>query len=227
MSSFFQTLSDLGDPKRAQKSMRYFKATPDARIDRFWGIRVPTLRVLAAEHHPIPWSDLTALLASDYHEARHLAAIALVLRYQKIKSDRSACHSFYLEHLDGFDNWDLVDCSAPTLLGRHLENQPADLLFQLAHSPNFWHRRMAMAACEYEIRKRKFDRALALAALLRADPADLVQKAVGWMVREVGNRNMPAACAFLDEHAPHMARTSLRYALEKFPPELRLQYMKA
>jgi 3-methyladenine DNA glycosylase AlkD len=186
------------------------------------------LRKLAREFRALPLPEVTALLHSPIHEERLLALILLVNGYERAdEAGRAEIYALYLEHLDRVNNWDLVDSSAPYIVGPHLLERPRKILFRLARSNNLWHRRVAMLATFYFIRQNDFADALRLAELLRDDEHDLMHKAVGWMLREIGKRDVAVLRKFLDQHAALMPRTMLRYAIERLPERERQRFLRA
>ena len=219
LATLRRDLRSVADPAHAEIAQRYFKEP-----ERFLGIRVPALRKVVRQHVDLPLRDVETLLASSWHEERLAALLILVHRY---RHDPDTVYALYLRNTAHIDNWDLVDCSAPHIVGAHLFTRDRALLYSLAHSPSVWERRIAILATQHFIRRGEFADTLALARILVHDPHDLIHKAVGWMLREVANRDRAAAEAFLEEHAAHMPRTMLRYAIEKFPAGLRGRYMKA
>lgn len=223
-------LRQLASPVHARNLSWFFKTAPGeyGAGDRFIGIRVPVLRRLAREFQSLPHSDVAVLLRSPIHEERLLALIVLVNASQRAdETGRKEIYDFYFAHLDRVNNWDLVDVSAPRIVGRHLENRSRKILFRLARSKNLWRRRVAVLATFWFIRDSDFADALRIAELLRNDGHDLIHKAVGWMLREIGKRDEAALKQFLDRHAARMPRTMLRYALEKFPRRERKRYLQA
>jgi 3-methyladenine DNA glycosylase AlkD len=154
--------------------------------------------------------------------------LALVYKFEKTRSEslRGECVNFYLDHLDFINNWDLVDSSCYQILGTYYWKKDKSLFFQLASSSQLWEQRIAMISSFYWIRKREFSDALDLAEQLKSHPHDLMHKAVGWMVREIGKRNFEVANEFLKEHYSSLPRTALRYAIERFPEELRQDFLK-
>lgn len=223
-------LQALADPERAAHSARYFKTGPGeyGEGDRFLGIAVPPLRALARAAPPISPADAAELLRSPWNEERLVALLLLIRAYDAADATgREAIHRLYLEHARFVNNWNLVDSSAAALVGRHLDGGDTGLLDRLARSPLLWERRIAIVATLHFIRRGDFAPTLRIAALLLGDRHDLIHKATGWMLREVGKRDQPAAEEFLRAHAPAMPRTMLRYATERFPPELRRAYMTA
>ena len=222
-------LESLGDPVRAANLQWFFKTGPGeyAEGDKFRGIRVPVLRGLAKKYQDLSLVDAEGLLKSAFHEDRLLALFILIRHYYRgdqVVKDR--IHRLYLENTGFVNNWDLVDASAPHLLGHYLEEKPKDLLTRLAASGNLWERRMAVLATFYFIKNNDFDEGLRMALMLLNDPEDLLHKAVGWMLREVQKRDNAAAEAFLLKHYRQMPRTMLRYAIERLPEERRQAYLK-
>lgn len=225
-------LARLADPERAIFLQRFFKTGPGeyAEGDRFLGIRVPQLRALAREARGLSTEAALELLRSPWHEERLFALILLVQQHRKAPAtERERIHREYLAHTGWINNWDLVDASAEHLVGGHLDPDDAGtvrLLDQLAASDSLWERRIAMLATFHWIRRRRFDLALRVADRLVHDEHDLIHKAVGWMLREIGKRDRREEEAFLARHCGTMPRTMLRYAIEHFPPELRAAYMR-
>jgi 3-methyladenine DNA glycosylase AlkD len=227
LRSHLQTLASPADAKVAQG---FFKTAPGeyGAGDQFIGIRVPVLRALAKEFRALPLREVTALLHSPIHEERLLALLMLVDSYQRAEeAGRAEIYALYLKQLDCVNNWDLVDTSAPYIVGRHLAGRSRAVLFRLARSKNLWHRRVAMLATFHFIRQNDFADALRLAERLRDDEHDLMHKAVGWMLREIGKRDVAVLKQFLQQHAALMPRTMLRYAIEKLSERERQRYLQA
>ena len=223
-------LQKLASPADAKFLQGFFKTAPGeyGAGDQFLGIRVPMLRLLVKEVRGLLLSEIKVLLRSPLHEARLLALLLLVDAYQRGDEKlRAAIYKLYLKHLAFINNWDLVDTSAPHIVGRHLAQRPRDILFTLAKSKILWERRVAMLATFYFIRANDFADALRLAELLRDDEHDLMHKAVGWMLREIGQRDVAMLKKFLAQHAAQMPRTMLRYAIEKLPKRERQFYLKS
>ena len=223
-------LRALANPVIASHSSRFFKTGPGqyGEGDRFLGIRVPVLRRVAREHWAASVSTAFALLRSPLHEERLLALLLLVAAFERAdERGRERIYRDYLRAIRRYvNNWDLVDTSAPYIVGRHLENRGRDALRTLARSSNLWERRVAVLASFWLIRQRDFGDALAIARLLLPDAHDLIHKAVGWMLREIGNRDAAAAARFLNRHHSRMPRTMLRYAIEKLPAAKRRAYLE-
>ena len=228
--SIHQQLKRLGNARHAATARRFFKTAPGeyGAGDRFYGIRVPVLRTLAAQHRAASLRDVSMLLSSPWHEARLLALLILVDQYARTSAmERDAIHSLYLRRTSCINNWDLVDSSAEHIIGAHRRDGRSRLLSRLARSPRLWERRMAILATFHDIKRGEFDETLRIARMLLDDPHDLIHKAVGWMLREVGKRDRRVEEAFLRRYAPRMPRTMLRYAIERFPAALRRRYLAA
>lgn len=222
-------LHALADPEDAAFLQRFFKTGPGeyGEGDRFLGIRVPQTRALVRCARSIPLESVLELLRSPWHEERLLALLILVDQYQRGTPDeRKIIHRTYLANTQYVNNWDLVDASAEYLVGQHIRPDDLSLLEQLAASDSLWERRIAMLATFHWIKQGHFDPAFRIAELLLADREDLIHKAVGWMLREVGKRDQAAEEAFLRTHYKRMPRTMLRYAIERFPPDLRKAYLR-
>ena len=220
-------LKCIADPAIALHAQRFFKTGPGeyGEGDQFRGIRVPALRMLAREHQALPLEACASLLASDFHEDRLLGLLILVLQFQRGDTAvQKAVYDCFIHNMHRVNNWDLVDTSAPYICGPFLFERDRKVLVRWATSPNLWTRRIAIMSTFYFIRQCDFDDTLKLAGLLVKDPEDLMHKAVGWMLREVGNRDRKSEMAFLDQHSATMPRTMLRYAIEKFPERVRKKY---
>lgn len=224
-----QELHAHSDPEVADFLGRYFKTGPGeyGEGDRFLGIRVPVLRKLARKYQSFELPDCRELLVSPYHEARLLALFILVHLYDRgDEAQRAAVYRLYLDHLPYVNNWDLVDSSAEHIVGRHLRERDRTVLYDLARSSSVWERRIAIMATFHYVKAGSFEETLRIAELLLDDPHDLVHKAVGWMLREVGKRDRTVAESFLRPRYRRMPRTMLRYAIEKFPEALRQRYLR-
>jgi len=224
-----QVLAELADPEIAAHSARFFKTDKGeyGEGDTFLGIRVPQLRKLVPKCRQLPLTAVRDLLHSPLHEKRLVAALILVDRFKRGTVDeQEKIFTLYVKEIgSGINNWDLIDTTCPHIVGAWLYKRDRSLLYRLAGSENLWQRRAAMLACFYFIRKEDFTDALKIAALLVEDREDLIHKAVGWMLRETGKRDQQAAEQFLQQHCATMPRTMLRYAIERFAPEKRKQYM--
>ena len=226
-------LVGLGDPRHAAVVARYFKSGPGeyAEGDRFLGLRLPQLRRLAREYQDLPLRTVGALLRSRWHEVRMLALLVLVGAYGRATRSgdpetRDRIYALYLANLERVNNWDLVDLSAPGIVGTHLLGADLAPLRKLAGSRTLWERRVAILATHAHTRAGDAAPTLAIADLLLDDPHDLIHKAVGWMLREVGKRDRATLERFLKGRYRTMPRTMLRYAIEKFPPAARGRYLR-
>lgn len=223
-------LRRLADPEIARHSRRFFRTGPGeyGAGDRFLGIRVPALRKLVTQHQDASLATATTLLESPWHEERLLALLLLVRKYERGDAPtRLRIAKLYLARRRFINNWDLVDSSAHRILGPHLQEGDRRMLDRLARSRSLWDRRIAVLTTFCYIRQRDHADALRIATLLVNDKQDLIHKAVGWMLREIGNRDPEVERRFLDVHAEHMPRTMLRYAIEKLPARERARYLEA
>jgi 3-methyladenine DNA glycosylase AlkD len=205
------------DPERARNSARFFKTAKGqyGQGDRFIGLTVPTMRRIAHRYIHLPLTDVAKLLASPIHEHRFAALEILVAQYERDKS--KAIFDFYLKHTKFVNNWDLVDTSAPYIVGQHLLTRPRGILYRLAKFRSLWERRIAIVSTFAFIKAGEIEDTFAIAKLLLADDHDLIHKAVGWMLREAGKQSAPALLRFLRENYSALPRTTLRYAIERFP----------
>jgi 3-methyladenine DNA glycosylase AlkD len=216
------------DPLVATHHLRFFKCGPGeyGEGDAFLGVMVPPLRALSKKYQSIEVAEAMALLQSKWHEVRLLALMILVHQYERgDEREREAIYRAYLANTNRINNWDLVDCSAHKIVGAHLRDRDRTPLLVLAKSESLWERRIAIIATLDFIRHNQFVDTFLISEMLLADCHDLIHKATGWMLREVGKRDQPALERFLRKHARVMPRTMLRYAIERFPPELRAKYM--
>ena len=214
-------LDALADPDAAARAQRFFKTGPGeyGEGDRFLGIRVPRVRQLVRAARGIERVEIGELLRSEWHEARLFAVLALVDAYPRADpAERAAIVDLYLDHTAFVNNWDLVDSSAHHLIGPHVEGlDDLSLLDELAASESVWERRIAVVATLHFIRQREYLPTLHLAAGLLGDPHDLIHKATGWMLREVGTREPSLLVGFVERHGRQMPRTMLRAAIERLP----------
>jgi 3-methyladenine DNA glycosylase AlkD len=218
----------LADPADAIHLQRFFKTAPGeyGAGDKFLGLRVPALRKLVRDYRQLNDADALEMLASSWHEERLLALMLLVDGYDRgDESRRERIHRAYLEHTRYINNWDLVDASAEHIVGPHLKAQEIALLEKLARSDDIWERRIAIISTFHFIKRNEFAPTLKIARLLLEDSHDLIHKAVGWMLREVGKRDREVEDAFLKKHYKTMPRTMLRYAIERHPETLRKRYL--
>lgn len=222
-------LLDVADPEVARGLQRFFKTGPGqyGEGDVFLGIKVPVIRKLAGEFPDVRPGEAARLLRSAHHEARLLALLFLVRGYGTGgAAERQEIYERYLASTRHINNWDLVDASAPYIVGAHLADRERAPLTLLAQSDALWERRIAIVATFHFIRRGEFANTLEIAARLLGDREDLIHKATGWMLREVGKRDLAALEAFLQRHYRAMPRTMLRYAIERFPEERRLAYLR-
>ncbi len=197
--------------------------------DKFIGLSVPANRKIAIQYYNLPFAEFVIMLHHPIHEFRLSALLALVHRYKKtkIKEEQKAIVDFYIDNSSCCNNWDLVDLSAPYILGDYLLKYPdSNLLDRLSHSNNLWQQRIAIVSTLTLIRHNRFDDALRLCKRYLTHPHQLIHKATGWILREIGKRDISTLIAFLDIYAPTMPRTALRYAIEKLDTPTRQYYMK-
>ncbi|MGH7693578.1 MAG: DNA alkylation repair protein [Gemmatimonadaceae bacterium] len=225
-----ERLAAMADPVSAEFSMRYFKTGKGeyGEGDRFrGGMNAVTVRQLAREWSGMPLGETLKLLKSPYHEDRVIALLVMGRAYARADAaTQRKIVAAYLASTKYINNWDLVDVSAPYILGRHLEGRSRAILTKLARSKSLWERRIAIVATQHLIRRGEHKDTLRIAELLLEDDEDLIHKAAGWMLREVGARcSRDTLRQFLDAHAAVMPRTMLRYSLEHFEPDERAKYM--
>jgi 3-methyladenine DNA glycosylase AlkD len=213
-------LRAVAEPTRAAFLRKYFKTT-----ETFLGARVPALRKLARHYRTLPLAQVAPLLRSRVHEERLVALLILVDQYAHGgPRERAAIYRLYLKHRRYINNWDLVDSSAPDIVGAHLMSGGRQRLDVLARSSIVWERRIAIIATHHFIKRGETDDTVRVATMLLGDQHDMVHKAVGWMLREVGKRDAATLHGFLDAHAAHMPRTMLRYAIERLPAMMQRRY---
>jgi 3-methyladenine DNA glycosylase AlkD len=221
-------LQELADPVRATQSLRFFKTGPGqyGEGDKFLGLTVPEMRTLARKYRALDDDAALALLASPWHEERLVALLLLVQGYKRgDEQRRRKIHRAYLAHARWINNWDLVDLSAEHVVGPHVKAEEIALLEKLARSKNIWERRIAIVSTFHFIKQDEFRPTLAIATALLGDSHDLIHKAVGWMLREVGKRDRKTLDAFLQKHYRTMPRTMLRYAIERHTESIRKRYL--
>jgi 3-methyladenine DNA glycosylase AlkD len=222
-------LRRLADPDDAKNLSCFFKTGPGeyGEGDRFLGIRVPALRRLLKEYRYVPLNSALRLLHSPWHEERLFALLLLIARFNGgSEPERRSVINAYLANRRFINNWDLVDLSAPYILGPWLYRHKRTCLTTLARSSSLWDRRIAVISTFYFIRQNDFSETIRLARMLLSDKEDLMHKAVGWMLREVGKRAPDVEKQFLNRYSSRMPRTMLRYAIERFPCRERLRYMR-
>lgn len=228
MAALSQRLHELADRERAGSSSRFFKTGPGQSGAGlcFLGLNAAQLRGLAKEFGALPLAEIETALHSQWHDERAVALLIMVRQFPKADAKtQKALYDCYLANRAHVNSWALVDCSAPHLVGAYLCERSRKPLERLAKSRSLWDRRIAMVATQHFIRKNDFADTLRIAEILLHDEEDLIHKAVGWMLREVGDRDLAAEEAFLREHQHVMPRTMLRYAIEKLPPAKRKAYL--
>lgn len=229
LANLRRALRAQANPQKAQNSARFFKTKPGqyGAGDRFLGITVPEQRLVARRYwQTTSITETEKLLRSPYHEDRLTALFILVKKFaQGTVNEQKKIYATYLRNTAFVNNWDLVDSSAEYIVGAYCAQHGTAIITKLSQSKNLWERRIAMLACFHFIKKSDFGLAITVATQLLHDPEDLMHKAVGWMLREIGNRSLPTEEKFLNTHAAVMPRTMLRYAIEKFPPAKRQRYM--
>lgn len=222
-------LKSLGKNSDKKQLQRFFKTGKGqyGEGDIFIGIRVPKIRKLVPKYKNVSIKKVKELISSPFHEVRLFALFVLVRKFDKAeKKQQKEVFDFYLANTRFINNWDLVDLSAPNIVGKYLLDKDRTPLLILANSENLWEKRIAMLACYTFIKNGEFDTALQIADILRYDTHDLIHKAVGWMLREIGNRDLAVEEAFLKKCYNTLPRTLLRYAIEKFDEASRQDYLK-
>jgi 3-methyladenine DNA glycosylase AlkD len=221
-------LLQFRNPEKAKNLSWFFKTKKGqyGEGDTFLGIPVPEQRKVVKRYIDLPLNDLQELLSSKIHEHRLTALLILVSKYEKADaSGKNEIFSFYLKNTETINNWDLVDLSAPRIIGDYLRKKDPSILFKLAKSNNLWERRIAILSTFNFIANNDFDVAISIAELLLHDEHDLIHKAVGWMLREIGKRDQEIEEQFLSKYCIRMPRTMLRYAIEKFEEKKRKFYL--
>ena len=229
MTEIQSRLRSLASPETARILQGFFKTGPGqyGEGDVFLGIKVPMVRAVSKEFPDAGLETAVELLHSRFHEERLLALLFLMRHFAAGDAhERRSAYLAYLANTARINNWDLVDLSAPQVVGAYLADQPRAPLYQLVRSPGLWERRIAMVATLHFIRRGDFNDTLQLAEHLLHDREDLMHKATGWMLREVGKRDQARLETFLDQHVRAMPRTMLRYAIERFPETLRQAYLR-
>lgn len=224
-------MQELGDTKKAKILEGFFKTRPGeyGEGDKFLGVNVPSLRRIARRYKGLTLSEIDQLLSSPFHEERLTSLLVLVQKYSNSQEyEQKEIVEYYLRNASRVNNWDLVDLSAPQILGAFLlSKKNRRVLYKFSKSKNLWERRISIITTLTFIRNDQFDDVLEISVILLNDKHDLIHKAVGWMLREVGNRNISREESFLREHYRNMPRTMLRYAIEKFPEHKRKAYLES
>lgn len=224
-------LQSIGSSEKAVHLSRFFKTGPGqyGEGDRFLGVMVPYSRAIAKANKAMPLEEVQLLLESPWHEARLCALLILVYRFKERKiteEEREQIYSFYIKNARRCNNWDLVDLSCRDIVGEYLVDKERSILYRLADSENLWEQRIAIVATWAFIRRSDFNDTLALAERLMAHKHDLMHKAVGWMLREVGKKDRETLTIFLEKNATQLPRTTLRYAIEHYPEPQRQYFLK-
>jgi len=222
-------LRKLANPQKAKNLQRFFKTGKGeyGEGDKFLGITVPEIRRTIKSYNHLSLVEITILLHSPFHEERLAGLLILVDQFKKADTiSRKSIVNFYLTNTKFINNWDLVDLTAPNIVGWHLFEKDRSILYKLAKSKSLWERRIAVMSTFYFIRNNQFADAIKISQILLTDKHDLIHKAVGWMLREIGKRDLKTEENFLKKHYHHMPRVMLRYAIEKFPPAKKSDYLK-
>jgi 3-methyladenine DNA glycosylase AlkD len=231
LSTYQQLIQDVINQKNPQKAKLlsgYFKTGPGqyGEGDIFYGLTVPQCRKIVANYRELPITDIQKLISSKIHEIRLIALLILVDQYKRAgETDKKIIYEFYLKNSRFINNWDLVDLTAPKIVGEYLINKDRKILYQLAKSNNIWDRRIAVLTTFTFIKNGQYDDSIRITEMLLVDRHDLIHKAVGWMLREIGKRDIEAEEQFLKKYYLKMPRTMLRYAIEKFPEPKRRKYL--
>jgi 3-methyladenine DNA glycosylase AlkD len=227
-SFILNELLSVADPDKAKFLCRFFKcgAGEYAEGDVFLGIQVPIVRNIARHNLNTPLNELRELLKSEYHEARLCAFLIASMQFKKA-SENQRCHiyDFFISNTQYANNWDLVDVTYPNVVGVYLLDKDRTALYELAGSNNLWKRRIAIVSTVAFIRKNDFFDTIALSEILLSHKHDLIHKAVGWMLREVGKRDREILSAFIEKNSMKMPRTTLRYAIEHYPEDMRQYFL--
>jgi 3-methyladenine DNA glycosylase AlkD len=229
ISELRSKIKTLADKKVAETMQWFFKTGRGdyGEGDVFIGLKVPVQRKLAREFRDLSLTEIKELLTSTVHEERLITLFILIDKYRKAdERGKEEIFNFYLKNRKGINNWDLVDISAPKIIGKHLREKDKSILFKFALSKNLWERRIAILSTQELIKNDDFAPTLQLAEMLISDEHDLIHKAVGWMLREIGKRDRATEEKFLKIHYKNMPRTMLRYAIEKFSVTKRKKYLQ-
>lgn len=215
--------------KQAKILQRFFKTAKGeyGEGDVFLGIKVPIQRKIARKYADLSLNDLEKLISSKIHEHRLISLFILIDQYKKGgEQEKKKIFNFYIKHSNYINNWDLVDISAPKIIGDFLLDKKRNLLYRLARSKNLWQKRIAIISTYAFIRNNQFSEMLKISEILLRDKHDLIHKALGWMLRELGKRDQKLEESFLRQHYQKIPRTMLRYAIEKFSQKKRKFYLK-
>lgn len=228
LSEVRKRLYALENPSRAKLMLKFFQTHPGGygEGDQFLGLTVPQVRTVAKFGKELKHADTLKLLKSKFHEERLLALFIFIDQFKRGNQNAQAqIYTSYLKNTGKVNGWDLVDASAHFIVGPYLENRPRAILYKLARSKSLWDRRIAVVSTFHYIRQNDYQDIIKLSAMLLKDDQDLMHKAVGWMLREMGKRDISKLRKFLDKHSSQMPRTMLRYSIEKLGPTERRRYM--
>jgi len=228
LSQIKKEILKLANPQKAKILQRFFKTAKGeyGEGDVFLGMTVPISRTLASEFwDKLTFDDLQELLNSKFHEERLIALLILIKKYDKEEGERKRIFDFYLKNYKNINNWDLVDLSAPNIVGNYLLDKNRKILYEFSLSDDLWKKRIAIISTFTFIRNCDFEDTIKMSKILLNDKHDLIHKAVGWMLREVGKRDLNIEENFLKKHYKTMPRTMLRYAIEKFEETKRQKYL--
>ena len=229
LPQLIKELQSLENPKQKEILQSFFKTGEGeyGEGDIFLGIKVPDQRKIAKKYTGLSLAKIQELLNSKIHEYRLTGLIILTNKYKKSHQENKAnLFNFYLKNTKNINNWDLVDLTAPNIVGDFLFDKNKDTLYKLVRSKNLWEKRIAIISTLHFIKKQEFEDTLTISELLLKDSHDLIHKAVGWMLREVGKKDIEVLKKFLKQHYKNMPRTMLRYSIEKFPEEERKKWLK-
>ena len=223
-------LKKYSNKKKSLVLMRFFKTGKGeyGEGDKFMGVIVPEQRKIAKKYQDLNFSEIKKLLSNPFHEVRLTGLFILVYKYEKgDKTERKKIYNFYIKNIKAVNNWDLVDATTPNIIGRYLweSKSSRQIIYKMANSKNLWERRIAILATYYFIKNKYFKDTVEIARSLLKDEEDLIHKAVGWMLREVGRRDEKILIDFLDQYVLVMSRTTLRYSLEKLSEKQREYYI--
>jgi 3-methyladenine DNA glycosylase AlkD len=225
LSNLKKEIRSIASPEKAKVYQWFFKTGPGqyGEGDVFIGLTMPQVHSLVKKYNALPFPEIQKLLQSKIHEERSIALLILVKNYP---NNPEKIYDFYLQNTKYINNWDLVDLTAHKVVGRHLENRDRKILYKLAKSKSLWERRISIISTFWFHKEKDFKDSMALAEILVQDHHDLMHKAVGWVLREVGKSDLALLEKFLKKHCKTMPRTMLRYSIEKFPEEKRQKYLK-
>jgi len=229
LNQLIKELKSQANPKQAEILQRFFKTGKGqyGEGDIFLGIKVPVQRQIVKKYTELNLEDIQKLLNSKIHEERLVGILILVSKYKKTdEKGKKDIFGFYLKNTKNINNWDLVDLSAPNIVGNFLLDEDRKIIYELAQSNDLWKKRIAIISTFTFIRKEQFQDTLEISEILLKDTHDLIHKAVGWMLREVGKRNQQVLEDFLKKHYKKMPRTTLRYSIERFDEDKRKNYLK-